>query len=95
MKQVDMRQSHQYRKFLHDIKDIFFDCFFADDLHENAPIIGQLVTILEKVHDPTIDVQEKMMQWEEKKYASMVMKKVPSEIVIKQVEISTLIIELE
>lgn len=60
-KQAELRREHQQRKVLYDIKEIFLDIVIVDYLDEKAPIIEQLVKIMEKFNDPNIDIQENLM----------------------------------
>ena len=44
-----MRSVHQQRKVLQEIKDIFVEAINVEKIDENAPIISQLVHIVEKI----------------------------------------------
>lgn len=79
-KQVKMRRGHQHKQVLHDIKNIFLDTIFFDDLDEKAPIIDQLVKIVERLIDPDINTQPKLMHWSKRNFENRVLEKVSKEI---------------
>lgn len=79
---------------LYDIKDIFLDPFVIDNLDENAPIVEYLIKIIDKINDPDVDANEKLMQWLKNKFEKKVMEKVAIEIVVRQVELSKLVTNL-
>ena len=66
-----------------DIKDIFVDVFEIHNLNKKAPILEQLVHIVDKVNHEDIETNEKLMKWSEKKFEHKVLEKVSTKIVIK------------
>ena len=61
-----MRREHQQKQVLYEINDIFLDKCVVNDFYEKDPIIEQLVKIVEKLNNPNIATQEKLMQWSKK-----------------------------
>lgn len=94
-KEAKLRREHQKRQVLDDIKDFFLHTVVVDKLDDNAPNTEKLIKIVEKVNNPDVEIQENFVQREERKHDKRVMENISSEIVIKQVELYTLIIEIE
>ena len=57
-----MKIEQKQKQVLHDIKDIFAKDFDLEDETPQAPIIDQLVNIVQKVTGEDIDTNEKLLQ---------------------------------
>lgn len=53
----------------------------------------QLVYIVQKVKNDVVSVSDKLFEWSERRFETKMMNKVSTEIVVKQVELSTLVKE--
>ena len=54
-----------------------------------------MVQIVERLNDPGIDTNEKLMQWFERKFEKRVMEKIVAEIATRHIEISKIVDNLE
>lgn len=67
---------------------------FDTTLDEKAPILKQLVLLVDKVNALDVDAQAKLMEWVEKKFKNKAMEKATQTIAIQWVEISTMVMRL-
>lgn len=86
-----MRREHQQKKFLHEIRDIYLETIYIENMNDQAPIIEKIAQIIEKLNDPNIYANKKLLQWSKMKFGKKVMAKVIAEIVIRKVEIFCLV----
>lgn len=56
------QQNKAHNQILYDIKDIFLDSFFVDNLDDNDPIVDKLIKIVKKLTNPEIDTNEMLTQ---------------------------------
>ena len=79
----ELKREQKQKHVLHEIKDIFLENFDVENLNEKAPIVPQLVQIIEKINGPNVDANENLMQWLETKFEKGVMEKLATQIYIK------------
>lgn len=57
-----MRKEHKQNQLICDIKDILLDVVPNVTLNENTLFLEQLVKIVEKLNEPKVDTQAKLME---------------------------------
>ena len=84
-----MRREYKQNKFLHDIKDIFYDCFSLPDMNKDKPIIEQHVNIVDKTKHEDLDSNVKLLEWSERNFHTKVLEKISSAIALRQFDLAT------
>ena len=84
-KQEDLRRENKQKQVLRDAKHIFVDAFDIQNYEEGAPIINQLVNIVEKVTTRNMESYEKLMDQLARRFETMVVYKVSITIAKKKV----------
>jgi hypothetical protein len=78
-----LRREYKQKKFLHDIKDIFYDCFSLPDMNKDKPIIEQHVNIVDKTKHEDLDSNVKLLEWSERNFHTKVLEKISSAIALR------------
>lgn len=94
-KQEELRREHQQRQILHDVKDIFVGAFDIQNFYGKAPIISQLVNIVDQINVEDIESNEKFMDWSTNKFENKVVDRFSTKIAEQNVQLQECVHNIE